>query len=278
MYDMTGCCPTTQLVRRWHGSHQISALGEHFCSHVTFSPCASTSYSMTDSSDNGNGGKTATSFVIFPWTIEISLSVLGLLLSISIFTRSSLLLVDKFLWRSLFKWKLEKMGLGSVIMKWFFKCRITDYGTSRPGKLCQVWALQTLEQSCENYVGLLSKLPFPHTYGEKISRKEYIRAYLLCKRYFWFITIIHSFWVFSEDVLKFHCLEEKHHGIYVLVRTDHRNKVPVLWSTTSPKPGLAHNFKEINLKRLWSPLGEIMGNLLNCLGEHEALTFLDCSS
>lgn len=44
-----------------------------------------------------------------------------------------------------------------------------EYGTSSTGKLCQVWALQTLKQSCENYADLLSKLSFPYTYGEKIS-------------------------------------------------------------------------------------------------------------
>lgn len=39
-----------------------------------------------------------------------------------------------------------------------------EYGTSSGvGKLCQVWALQTLEQSCETYADLLSKLSFPHT-------------------------------------------------------------------------------------------------------------------
>lgn len=38
-----------------------------------------------------------------------------------------------------------------------------DYGTFRLGKLRQVRALQILEQSCENYADLLSKLSFPHT-------------------------------------------------------------------------------------------------------------------
>lgn len=56
-----------------------------------------------------------------------------------------------------------------------------------------------------------------------------MRVYLLCKSWFWFITIIYSFWVFSEDVFEFHCLEEKYCcSIDVLVRTDHRNKVSVL--------------------------------------------------
>lgn len=64
---------------------------------------------------------------------------------------------------------------------------------------------------------------------KKSLENKCIRACLLCKSSFWFITIIYSFWVFFEDAFESHCLEEKYHcSIYALVRTDHRRKVPVL--------------------------------------------------
>lgn len=123
----------------------------------------------------------------------------------------------------------------------------------------QVQALRSLEWSCENCVNLLSKLSFPYTYGEKKSPgNKYIRAYLPCESYFWFI--IKGIYIPSGYFLKMLLSSSVLRTstpvplfTYWWELTMAKN-APVLWFTTTYRPGLTHSLKEMNVKSLSSPL------------------------